>query len=300
MRLASREILVVVCFCAAVLMSATAGAQNWSFDARNVGLGGVGSTSNIALDMVDDERPFRAIVLPFGLFQILPNLPTFDPTSDDFDLVRAIEYAASPIHYIVGRNDGNAASSFVNDLRNGTLNRDLNTYRGFDPPTSLSAEGLASPTWGGTIKVSGDPNGPFHGIYLGAGPVHLTAHHGHDRSRAGSGVRECRPCLRSEHQLLYLERHAQSGRRGGHGRIPGSVHIARCFGVCPDRGPLQRPRRAVRRHERPLPPRIPLRALRARRQARHQRPGPSRRRCGERAARDDRANHVDHRRRLRD
>ena len=85
---------------------APAGAQNWSFDARNVGLGGIGSTSNIALDMVDEQRPFRAIVLPFGLFQILPNLPTLDPTSDDFDLVRAIEYAASPIHYIVGRNDG--------------------------------------------------------------------------------------------------------------------------------------------------------------------------------------------------
>ena len=86
MRLVSRGILVVVCFCAAVLVSPPAGAQNWSFDARNVGLGGIGSTSNIALDMVDDERPFRAIVLPFGLFQILPNLPTFDPTSDDFDL----------------------------------------------------------------------------------------------------------------------------------------------------------------------------------------------------------------------
>ena len=170
MRLASRGILVVVCFCAAVLVSPPAGAQNWSFDARNVGLGGVGSTSNIALDMVDEQRPYRAIVLPFGLFQILPNLPTFDPTSDDFDLVRAIEYAASPIHYIVGRNDGNAASSFVNDLRNGTLNRDLNTYRGFDPPTSLSAQGLVSPTWGGTIKFSGDPNGPFQGVYLGAGP----------------------------------------------------------------------------------------------------------------------------------
>src|SRR6476646_6700933 len=112
MRLASRGILVVVCFCAAVLASAPAGAQNWSFDARNVGLGGVGSTSNIAFDMVDEQRPFRAIVLPFGLFQILPNLPTLNPTSDDFDLVRAIEYAASPINYIVGRNAGNAASAF--------------------------------------------------------------------------------------------------------------------------------------------------------------------------------------------
>ena len=79
MRLVSRGILVVVCFCASFLMSATAGAQNWSFDARNVGIGGVGSTSNVALDMVDEQRPYRAIVLPFGLFQILPNLPKLDP-----------------------------------------------------------------------------------------------------------------------------------------------------------------------------------------------------------------------------
>ena len=87
--------------------------------------------------------------------------------------MRAIEYAASPIHYIVGRDDRNAASAFVTDLSNGTLNRDLNTYRGFYPPTSVSAEGLASPNWGDTFKFSEDPNGPFQGIYVGAGLVLL-------------------------------------------------------------------------------------------------------------------------------
>src|SRR5262245_64142217 len=101
----------------AVLASAPALAQNWSFDARNIGLGGVGSTSNIAVDMIDEQRPYRAIVLPFGLLQVLPNLPKVDPTKDDFDLARAIEYMASPIHYIIGRDDTESGQLFFTDLR---------------------------------------------------------------------------------------------------------------------------------------------------------------------------------------
>jgi len=164
------RIALPVCLLTSVLTSAPALAQNWSFDARNVGLGGIGSTSNIAFDMVDEQRPYRPIVLPFGLFQILPNLPKLDPTSDEFDLVRSIEYAASPIHYIVGRDSTNTASAFITDLRNGTLSRDLNVYRGFSPATSVAAEGLASPNWGKTIKFKQDGGGAFQGIYVGAGP----------------------------------------------------------------------------------------------------------------------------------
>src|SRR5687768_2551890 len=99
MRLPARGIVVFVCLYAA--LTSPAFAQNWSFDARTIALGGVGSTSNVAVDMVDEQRPYRSIVLPFGLLQVLPNLPKVDPTKDDFDLVRAIEYTASPIHYIV-------------------------------------------------------------------------------------------------------------------------------------------------------------------------------------------------------
>jgi len=170
MRLVRRGFVLFVCSLSSVLTATPALAQNWSFDARNVGLGGVGSTSNIAFDMVDEQRPYRPIVLPFGLLQILPNLPKLDPTSDEFDLVRSIEYAASPIHYIVGRDSTNSASAFVTDLRNGTLNRDLNAYRGFSPATSVTAEGLASPNWGGTIKFKKEASGAFQGIYIGAGP----------------------------------------------------------------------------------------------------------------------------------
>src|SRR5262245_2560944 len=170
MRPPFRGIGIFVCLLGVFLSAAPALAQNWSFDARNVGLGGIGSTSNIAFDMVDEQRPYRPIVLPFGLLQVLPNLPKLDPTSDEFDLVRSIEYAASPIHYIVGRDSTSSASAFVTDLRNGTLNRDLNADRGFSPATSVTAEGLASPNWGKTIKVKEDGKGAFHGIYIGAGP----------------------------------------------------------------------------------------------------------------------------------
>lgn len=155
---------------AAMATAAPARAQNWSFDARAVGLGGIGSTSNIAFDMVDEQRPYRPLVLPFGLFQVLPNLPKLDPTKDEFDLIRAIEYAASPIHFIVGRDDTSTASAFITDLRNGTLSRDLNTYRGFDPATNVSAEGLVSPNWGKTIKFRKDADGAYQGVYVGAGP----------------------------------------------------------------------------------------------------------------------------------
>ena len=93
-----------------------------------------------------------------------------NPAENDFDLVRTIEYAASPIHYIFGRDSSDTGQQFVTDIRNGELSRDLNSYRGFSLPGSVSAEGLALPSWGGPSKLSQQPNGSFHGIYVGAGP----------------------------------------------------------------------------------------------------------------------------------
>jgi hypothetical protein len=169
MRLPTRSTVLSVGLFACALTSAPALAQNWSFDARRIAIGGVGSTSNVALNIVDEQRPYKAIVLPFGLFQILPNMPKLDPTKDEFDLVRAIEYTASPIHFIVGRDDTNSASTFITDLRNGELSRDLNVYRGFSPATSVAAEGLASPSWGYTFKFRKNPSGSFQGVYAGGG-----------------------------------------------------------------------------------------------------------------------------------
>ena len=78
--------------------------------------------------MVDEQRPSRAIVLPFGLVQILPNMRTMNPAENDFDLVRTIEYAASPIHYVFGRDSSDTGQQFVTDIRNGELSRDLNSF----------------------------------------------------------------------------------------------------------------------------------------------------------------------------
>ena len=193
-----------VCLHAALLTPAPALAQNWSFDARNVAMGGVGSTSNIAADMVDEQRPYRAIVLPFGLLQVLPNLPKLDPSKDEFDLVRAIEYSASPIHYIIGRDDTSTANEFITDLRKGTLNRDLNAYRVFSPATSVTAEGLASPNWGYTFKVARGARG-VPGDLRRRRTVFLGEDIGAHRSGAGGCVRESDARLRPEHQLPHVE-----------------------------------------------------------------------------------------------
>ena len=78
-------------------------------------------------------------------------------TSDEFDPAWAIEAASNPLHYTFGRK-GNSSDSpqarFMRDLVNGSLSRDLATYSSFHMPDSVSAEGLASPAWGGTIKFA--------------------------------------------------------------------------------------------------------------------------------------------------
>ena len=148
--------------------------QNWSFDARRIALGGVGTAENIAWQTVKEERGYRAIVLPFGLLQVLPHWNVFDPTGDDFNPVCAMEYAASPLHYTLGRKPCDAnepGPAFVNDIVNARLSRDLTAYRGFRPDSAIVAEGLANPSWGKTFAVKRDANGGLiHGIYAGAGP----------------------------------------------------------------------------------------------------------------------------------
>src|SRR5436190_24099375 len=145
-----------------IVPARTALAQNWSFDARTIALGGTGGTGNLADNMIDKQQRYTSIVLPFGLFQVLSDLDIYDPNSPKFDPIRAIEYASSPIHYIVGRSTGTSAGAlFVSDIRNGTVSRDLSRYRGFVPANDILAEGLASPSWGGTIKFRRDDNGGY-------------------------------------------------------------------------------------------------------------------------------------------
>lgn len=147
-----------------------AAAQNWSFDARHIAIGGVGDMENVARTLVEEEHGYRSIVLPFGLIQVLEDTSIFNPDDDNFDPVRAGEYAASPLHYTFGRRTSGGGQRFVKDIVNAELSRDLNAYRGFTPASELTAEGLASPSWGKTFRMRQQADGSFHGLYVGAGP----------------------------------------------------------------------------------------------------------------------------------
>ena len=141
----------------AIAGEGAAATQAYSFDARKVGMGGVVDNSNIAALMVESEAPYAVIPIPIGLIQIFQSRNQFDPTSDEFDPVRAIESASSPFHYTFGRgtSDGDDPEQrFVRELVNGNLSRDLSTYRGFVLPETISAQGLASGGFGKTIKFA--------------------------------------------------------------------------------------------------------------------------------------------------
>ncbi|MBI4264687.1 MAG: hypothetical protein HY657_09945 [Acidobacteria bacterium] len=162
---------IVACLCV-VGWTTAASAQNWSFDARKIALGNAAGGDHPASRLIDEDPEYRAIVLPFGLIQVLRNRDVFNPDSGRFDIVRSVEYAAAPLHYIVGRDDteSDVGRRLSVDIRNATLSRDLNTYRGFVPARQPDAEGLAHTTFGGTIPVFRGAGGASHGIYLGVGP----------------------------------------------------------------------------------------------------------------------------------
>jgi hypothetical protein len=153
------------------LPSGTASAQNWSFDARKVGMGSPSGGENLASKMIDEEREYRTIVLPFGLIQVFRDFKKLNPSNDEFDLVRTIEYAAAPLHYTVGRDSSDSkADDFIVDISNSELSRDLNDYKGFIPVNQPAAAGLAAPNWGKTFRVRQGDAGSFQGVYIGAGP----------------------------------------------------------------------------------------------------------------------------------
>jgi len=151
------------------LFARAAGAQNWDFDARTIGLGGVSGSGTIASGMIEHGAGYRSIVLPFGLLQVLPDLEIYDPDSTRFDPVRAVEHAASPIHFIVGRDD---------DLGDGAFATTIATARFYADPANggaslsprLDLGGIVAPSWGTTIPLRGARAGRFNGIYVGAGP----------------------------------------------------------------------------------------------------------------------------------
>jgi hypothetical protein len=165
-----QRICVVTC-ALALIGGSGAEAQNWSFDARNVGLGSPSGGENLASRMVTEQRDYKTIVLPFGLIPVLRDFDRLNPSNDEFDLVRTIEFAAAPLHYTFGRDRSDSkADDFIVDIGNAELSRDLNDYKGFIPVNQPAAAGLAAPTWGKTFRVREGAGGGFQGVYVGAGP----------------------------------------------------------------------------------------------------------------------------------
>jgi hypothetical protein len=86
--------LLIVTTIAAFAQAAPVSAQNWSFDAREIALGGAGNGGDIAAAMIDEERAYRAIVLPFGLLQVVPNWHVFNPS--DVVSIRSARLSTPP------------------------------------------------------------------------------------------------------------------------------------------------------------------------------------------------------------
>jgi hypothetical protein len=162
--------------CAVLLLEfagtcAPAFAQNWMTDARRIGMGGVAGSENMASRMIEaPEGAHTTIVIPLGLFQVLNNFDIYNPDSENFDPIRAVENVAAPLHYTFNRNGTGTGIEFINDLLDGRLNKDINTYRGFIPTSQPVAYGLVAPTWGITIPVYKKKDGATHSVYVGAGP----------------------------------------------------------------------------------------------------------------------------------
>ena len=158
---------------AAVLMASSgAFAQNYSPDARSVGMGGETGlgVGNLAASLVPSDRKYTAITIPLGLVQVLPNLEVFDPTDPGFDPLAAIDYVGNPLHYSFNRAHKKGTADFLKNIVDSGFSRDLNDYRGFAPPEHMVIGGVLAPNWGYTFKFHKGDNDSFQGIYLGAGP----------------------------------------------------------------------------------------------------------------------------------
>jgi len=144
-------------------------AQNYSFDARRIALGGAGGTPNVASKLVERQRRYKSILIPVGLVKVLSDIHVFYPNREDFDFSRAVEIVDSPLHFTFGRSEDITARWLFRDILNASLQSDPNAYSGFELPVLTDAEGLVSLTWGKTFMLHEDDRS-FQGIYVGAGP----------------------------------------------------------------------------------------------------------------------------------
>jgi len=143
--------------------------QNYSFDARRIALGGAGGTPNVASKLVERQRRYKSVLIPVGLVKVLKDVRVFYPNREDFDFSRVVEFAESPLHFVLGRKEDITAKSFFRGVLNARLNSDPNAYSGFELPVLTDTEGLLSLTWGKQFMLHEDSRS-FQAFYVGAGP----------------------------------------------------------------------------------------------------------------------------------
>src|SRR5262245_66432770 len=87
------------------LTASPAFAQDYSFDARRIALGGAGGTPNVASELVEQERRYQSVLIPIGLVKVLSDIRVFYPNREDFDFSRVVQFSASPLHLVFGPTD---------------------------------------------------------------------------------------------------------------------------------------------------------------------------------------------------
>ena len=238
---------------ASLIFINTASAQNWSFDARKVGMGSPGGGENVASQMIEEVGPYRAIVLPFGLIQVFRDFDRLNPSKDEFDIARTVEYAASPLHYTIGRDSSDTkADDFLVDVGNGELSRDINEYKGFIPVNQPPAAGLATPNWGKTFRLVERPGGSFQGIYVGGGP--------YVSMRTASVIDDRLTHILSEGPPVYVPLTQLTAQNNTQGQLAMAIaggYRSR-FAFPAGRRSRERPRGHLPRRQRQLPARLPL------------------------------------------
>ena len=150
--------------------ASSAVAQNYSFDARRIGLGGAAGTPNVASKLVEEQRRYKSIVIPLGLVRVIKNIHVFYPNREDFDFSSAVEFATRPFHQVLGEVENHPGfHQLVDDIRDASLDSDLNAYSGFETDRLDFVEGLIAANWGYRFMLQQDDRS-FQGIYVGAGP----------------------------------------------------------------------------------------------------------------------------------
>jgi hypothetical protein len=216
---------------AVTLLSASpARAQNWSFDARNVALGGVGSTSNVAADMVDEQRKYRAIVLAVrtradspepaesrsdqGRLRLRPGRRICNQP-DPLHRRARHDKQRSAVHDRPAERRAEPGPEHVSRVRSG------HRHRGRRARLSELGEDLQVPEARQWI---------ISGRLRRRRSVLLREHIGKHRPGARRSAGESYTGLRSERALLHDQRHAESIGAGDHGRLsrahsPGRIRL---------------------------------------------------------------------------